>query len=381
MSSTTATDFLDSPALPNQPIGPVSASSQIPACAVDFGSFTGYFAAHKLQGNRAEQQDEVLILAPLTESSSSSSSPDVVPLAFLAVMDGHGSEGGKASRALRASLQRLAPVHVGAAVDDAVAVAGCGSSAGLDPPILAKAIQEALVTLAAAAQAELTSNADVDVYLSGSTLVMAVVTPKHIVTANVGDSRAVYGYATPDGSGDSETVALTVDHTCGNEPELARVLSRGARVERSRGPDGVADQDGPLRLYKGSMPYPGLVVTRAMGDTASTAIGVLATPEATAYPFRDLTNQRDAVLCLASDGVWDGVPNSAAAVAVAHKLLARARAERDKPETKGPSWARVVEVVAKKIAKTALAGLDARKLDDNVSCVVCVVVPKTPSTA
>lgn len=43
------------------------------------------------------------------------------------------------------------------------------------------------------------------------------------------------------------------DHTCENTEEFARVSNSSARVERM---DGDGPQ-GPLRIFKGSLPYPG----------------------------------------------------------------------------------------------------------------------------
>ncbi|KAI8054099.1 hypothetical protein BDF22DRAFT_743072 [Syncephalis plumigaleata] len=49
----------------------------------------------------------------------------------------------------------------------------------------------------------------------------------------------------------------------------------------------------PLRIFKGSLPYPGIVVSRSLGDDVAQRLGVLST-----------------------DGVWDGMSNQEVATFV-----------------------------------------------------------------
>ncbi|KAI9187720.1 hypothetical protein H9P43_002111 [Blastocladiella emersonii ATCC 22665] len=332
--------------------------------SVDFGPFTAHFATQRAQGNRPEQQDETLILAPLDLAPVLPGRPKtlarVTPLALFAVMDGHGSDGGKASRSVRDALAREAPVHFAAAVAEHVPEDGDAE----DVAAVERAIRQALAATVLAVHGDLTTDAGVDCYLSGTTLVLAALTARSVHVANLGDSRAVLGRVRPDGS--VEAKPLSNDHTCSNKEELDRVLKKGARVERSA-TEGAGD-DGPLRLFKGSMPYPGLVVTRALGDTASTAIGVLSTPELTDHALDVSGGGGDTMLILASDGVWDGLPGPTEAIGVVQRVLAKAPAN-------GGVSGRVAEVASKKLIKAALAGLDKRQIDDNVSN-VCVLLTK-----
>ncbi|CAK7337136.1 unnamed protein product [Dovyalis caffra] len=59
--------------------------------------------------------------------------------------------------------------------------------------------------------------------LGGSTAVVAVLTPEHIIVANCGDSRAVL-------SRGRRTIPLTVDHKPDRPDELARIEAVGGRV-------------------------------------------------------------------------------------------------------------------------------------------------------
>ncbi|ORZ35952.1 phosphatase 2C-like domain-containing protein [Catenaria anguillulae PL171] len=362
---------IHSPQSPSSSMSSASTPSATPAtpsststCASSLAlgsNYTIHLATHRAQGNRPEQQDETLILAPLDFSTAHPSLQPSIPspLTLLAVMDGHGSDGGKVARAVRTNLAREAVAHFVAAFRHAP-----------DAPHVA--IQRVLEACYESLHSDLATDARVNAYLSGTTLVVAVVSPTHLYVANVGDSRAVVGIVNAEGKG-VQVRNMTTDHTCANATELERVVKKGARVERSAVPVGgersASSDSGPLRIFKGDNPYPGLVVTRAIGDTASTALGVLSTPEVTTVPLADLfsTSPSSIILLLASDGVWDGLPGPADAIQVVHKTILRARANGTK------LGARVAEVAAKKVIKAALGGLEKLQIDDNVS-VVCVIV-------
>lgn len=126
----------------------------------------------------------------------------------------------------------------------------------------------------------------------GSTAVVAVVTPEKIVVSNCGDSRAVLcrnGVAIP----------LSVDHKPDRPDELKRIEDAGGRV---------IYWDGPRVLGM-------LAMSRAIGDNYLKPY-VIPDPEVT------ITDRSpdDECLILASDGLWDVVPNETA-VSVARMCL------------------------------------------------------------
>ncbi len=121
--------------------------------------------------------------------------------------------------------------------------------------------------------------------------------------------------------------------------------------------------EGPLRIYKGSMPYPGLgkfiqylkqrpflAVSRSFGDQVAKRLGVLAEPDIRIHKL----TKRDIALVLACDGIWDGLTNQKVA-----NLVAQHRCETD------------VDGVAKQLNEAALKGLDEIQIDDN--CSNCIV--------
>ncbi|KAK9291433.1 hypothetical protein L1049_019380 [Liquidambar formosana] len=131
-----------------------------------------------------------------------------------------------------------------------------------------------------------------EVALSGSTAVVAVLTPDDIVVANCGDSRAVLcrsGRAMP----------LSVDHKPDRPDERARIEASGGRVIFVDGP-----RVGGI-----------LAMSRAIGD-------VYLKPAVTSEPEISFTKRdpEDECLILASDGLWD-VLSSDLACKVASECL------------------------------------------------------------
>ncbi|KAI8616304.1 phosphatase 2C-like domain-containing protein, partial [Chytriomyces sp. MP71] len=188
----------------------------------------------------------------------------------------------------------------------------------------------------------LTENPAIDTYMSGSTAAVVIILHEDrcALIASVGDSRIILGRRDGD---DVVAEQITTDHTCADDEELDRVTKNGARVEQMLTEDG---KDGPLRIYKGTLPYPGLVVTRSLGDTCAIKLGVLCDPEV----FERELSKRDRFFILASDGLWDGLDNGQVVKVV------------DKYE----SPQKASEVLNRK----ALKSLDAKAIDDNVTNVV-----------
>jgi serine/threonine protein phosphatase PrpC len=123
---------------------------------------------------------------------------------------------------------------------------------------------------------------------SGSTIVVVLITPKHFICANAGDSRACFrrdGVAKP----------LSFDHKPNDPVELNRITSAGGFVRMKR-----VDGD--------------LAVSRAIGDfqyknrvnLPPELQKVTALPDILVYP-RDMN--KDEFVVVACDGIWDVVTN------------------------------------------------------------------------
>lgn len=119
----------------------------------------------------------------------------------------------------------------------------------------------------------------------GSTAVVAVVGPRHLVVSNCGDSRAVLcrgGAAIP----------LSSDHKPDRPDELERIQAAGGRVI----------------FWDGARVFGVLAMSRAIGDSYLKPF-VISDPEVRVVERKD---GEDEFLILASDGLWDVVSNEVA---------------------------------------------------------------------
>ncbi|KAI8809788.1 phosphatase 2C-like domain-containing protein [Cladochytrium replicatum] len=260
-------------------------------------------------GRRPHQQDEALVHQSLFNL------PDC---SLFAVFDGHGSDGAKASAfAKRAFVEVLSSLR---------------DSFLRDP-------ETTLRSVFATVHERMTESPNVDTYMSGTTAAVAVIHGNRLITAHVGDSRIALGRRVETGW---QAVQLTNDHTCASKNEYDRLISKGARVEQLQ----AGQKDGPLRIFKGTLPYPGLVVSRSLGDSVATKLGVLSEPD---VRFFDIT-RNDKFLVLGTDGLWDGLAVQAVVEIVSKHTDAGKASEH--------------------LTKASLEGMDRQCLDDNTTNVV-----------
>eukprot|EP00931_Biecheleriopsis_adriatica_P047927 TRINITY_DN27664_c0_g1_i2.p1 TRINITY_DN27664_c0_g1~~TRINITY_DN27664_c0_g1_i2.p1 ORF type:complete len:409 (-),score=71.88 TRINITY_DN27664_c0_g1_i2:58-1284(-) len=124
----------------------------------------------------------------------------------------------------------------------------------------------------------------------------------------VGDSRVAL--IMPDGS----IVCETLDHKPTEPKESKRVLAAGADI-RTTSEEG--DSFINTRIFRPKESYPGLSMTRSLGDLCLKEFGVLATPEVAEW---SLVGKQGAMLLLASDGVWEFLETADVASLVKKRL-------------------------------------------------------------
>lgn len=162
-----------------------------------------------------------------------------------------------------------------------------------------------------------------DCELSGCTALLVIITEQGFHVASVGDSRAVLG-TVPGGPSPEERVlitsnpysrqiepvqelrslALSIDQKPNNELEYRRITESGGIVQQIT--TAYGHNVGPFRVWKPSTPYPGLSMSRSIGDALGKSIGVIASP---IYHFFPQHKYRDQFLIMASDGLWDVIEN------------------------------------------------------------------------
>jgi len=119
---------------------------------------------------------------------------------------------------------------------------------------------------------------------SGTTIVVVVLTPKWIICANAGDSRAVYKTA-------GKACPLSFDHKPDDEKEESRIRKAGGYVSGGR-----VDGD--------------LAVSRGLGDFRFKTSPHLGLERQKVSPLPDIivkprNDEKDEFVILACDGVWD----------------------------------------------------------------------------
>ncbi len=157
---------------------------------------------------------------------------------------------------------------------------------------------------------------------SGTTATVVFVTNATVITASIGDSRAVLS-----SNGDSHrlgAIELTVDHVASNEAERRMVEARGGYVSVS---SGLARVNGTL------------AITRSIGD-ADLAPLLSRTPYVMSLLKSEINelcgvSTSSLVPCfivLATDGLWDVITNEEAVNMVSHVVVSY------DAETNGLSW-------------------------------------------
>ncbi|KAK9827406.1 hypothetical protein WJX81_008695 [Elliptochloris bilobata] len=231
------------------------------------------------RGRRGQMEDRATCVPYLLGQPS-------MPMGYYAVFDGH--EGAAAAEyasthlhCLLASRLRSHPRWPDVDRSDVEAA-------------LRGAVAEADAALLAAARSADPENPLPD----GTTAAWALLQGRDLLAAWLGDSSAVlcrWAGSAPEG-GQLAAVALTTDHSPGRPDERARILAAGGTVTTS--PDGSrARLDGEL------------AVSRALGDAPYRSRGLIAEPELAPWQTLDAA---DALLLLASDGVFETLPAEAA---------------------------------------------------------------------
>jgi len=136
----------------------------------------------------------------------------------------------------------------------------------------------------------------IDSSVSGTTAVVVYFDFKNYYVGNVGDSRAVLGKTANPGQLKDEEVKkikqrghnllegqiLTYDHKPSNESEKERIVAHGGEVMPIK--NGRGDFVGPPRVWKLNCEYPGLAMSRSVGDKVGKEVGVIAEPDVKVFP-------------------------------------------------------------------------------------------------
>ena len=134
-----------------------------------------------------------------------------------------------------------------------------------------------------------------DANFSGTTCVMVFQVGSKIICANVGDSRAIM-------IKNDKIIPLSIDQKPNDPEEEKRIIQHGGEVSQYE-EDG--EKSGPFRVWKKGEVYPGIAMSRSIGDLFASTLGVIPEPVFTEETIDDDTN----FIVVASDGVWEFMNN------------------------------------------------------------------------
>ena len=152
------------------------------------------------------------------------------------------------------------------------------------------------------ADIEMTKQNQFEYNWSGTTCNLVLQLNKHLICASVGDSRGILVYDN-DNKTNQGIFPLSHDHKPDLSNELQRILKNGGMVDKLTDQEG--NKVGPNRVFKYGLTYPGLAMSRSLGDFQAKECGVITEPQITEFKLNH--NAKYMVIC--SDGVWEFLSN------------------------------------------------------------------------
>lgn len=139
-----------------------------------------------------------------------------------------------------------------------------------------------------------------DANFSGSTCIILFQIGDCLICSNVGDSRAIML------NENDEIIELSKDHKPENVNEKKRIEEMGGIISQCNDLYDDGKEGGPFRIWMKGCDYPGLAMSRSIGDQIAHNIGVSSEPEILNI---NLDNKCQC-LVIGSDGVWQYLSNS-----------------------------------------------------------------------
>ena len=152
------------------------------------------------------------------------------------------------------------------------------------------------------AERDIGKNSDIDANFSGTTCVMVFQIGEKLICANVGDSRAIIVKGTNDN--DLNIKPLSIDQKPDDPEESKRIVENGGEISQYE-EDG--EKSGPFRVWKKGEVYPGIAMSRSIGDLIASTLGVIPEPKF----IEDKVDKDTKFIVVASDGVWEFLDNEA----------------------------------------------------------------------
>ncbi len=146
------------------------------------------------------------------------------------------------------------------------------------------------------AERDIGKNSDIDANFSGTTCVMVFQVGEKLICANVGDSRAILV------KGEDNIIPLSIDQKPDDPEESQRIIENGGEISQFE-EDG--EKSGPFRVWKKGEVYPGIAMSRSIGDFIASTLGVIPEPKF----IENKVDKDTKFIVIASDGVWEFLEN------------------------------------------------------------------------
>ena len=154
-------------------------------------------------------------------------------------------------------------------------------------------------------------NTKFDVHFSGTTCVLVFKIGQKIICSNVGDSRAILVKKNTNLNNNNcndnkyEFVQLSYDHKPNNKEERERIEKLGGEVAQEYLIGKENEPVGPFRVWNKGCDYPGIAISRSLGDKIAELIGVISDPDILEFDIDDNCKY----IIMGSDGLFDHLSN------------------------------------------------------------------------
>lgn len=248
-------------------------------------------------------------------------------------------------------------------------------------------------------------NSAVNCTASGSTAIFLLYCKETVYFSSVGDSRGILATSHPPdilaatqpprgedkallqeikvrrsvAPPENELIAvqMTVDQKPEDPQELARIKQAGGVVMRLEDDSGM--RVGPYRVWKVANMYPGIAMSRSLGDTIAHEIGVSSVP---IIASRQLKEGQDFFIVLGSDGLWDMMENQEVSdfVEAYRQRSVRGQQMPLYVDVVEPSNVCISHLLCEEARARWLSIVEAEDvLIDDISCVVLELITHLPS--
>ena len=146
------------------------------------------------------------------------------------------------------------------------------------------------------AEKKLNEIKQIDTDFSGTSCIILIQIGDKLICANVGNSRAIMG------KDYDRIIPLSIDCTPDIPEESERILKHGATICQIEEND---YQIGPYRIWIKDQKYPGLDISRSIGDNVATNYGVISTP----YIIEKFIDSETQFIVMASHGLLEFLSN------------------------------------------------------------------------